>query len=183
MKDSIEVRVTLAESFLIEADGGLFLTSIDLFFKTKSATLPVSVEIRNMVNGYPGQTVMPFSVVTLNPSDVNLSSDGSTATTFTFESVYLEDKHEYCFVVYSNSNDYECFISRMGETDLITGQTISGQPYAVHCSYLRTHQHGLAEQTDDLKFHMKPLSLQQMKVQTLSLKINIYHLLIYNQTQ
>ena len=42
----------LAESFLIEADGGMFLTSIDLFFKTKSATLPVSVEIRNMVNGY-----------------------------------------------------------------------------------------------------------------------------------
>ena len=63
----------LAESFLIEADGGMFLTSIDLFFKTKSATLPVSVEIRNMVNGYPGQTVMPFSTVTLNPIDVNLS--------------------------------------------------------------------------------------------------------------
>ena len=146
----------LAESFLIEADGGMFLTSIDLFFKTKSATLPVSVEIRNMVNGYPGQTVMPFSVVTLNPSDVNLSSDGSTATTFTFESpVYLEDKHEYCFVVYSNSNDYECFISRMGETDLITGQTISGQPYAGSLFLSQNASTWTAEQTDDLKFHMK----------------------------
>jgi len=146
----------LAESFLIEADGGMFLTSIDLFFKTKSATLPVSVEIRNMVNGYPGQVVMPFSTVTLNPSSVNLSSDGSTATTFTFESpVYLEDKHEYAFVVYSNSNDYECFISRMGETDLITGQTISGQPYAGSLFLSQNASTWTAEQTDDLKFHMK----------------------------
>ena len=146
----------LAESFLIEADGGMFLTSIDLFFKTKSATLPVSVEIRNMVNGYPGQTVMPFSTVTLNPSQVNLSSDGSASTTFTFESpVYLEDKHEYSFVVYSNSNDYECFISRMGETDLITGQTISGQPYAGSLFLSQNASTWTAEQTDDLKFHMK----------------------------
>ena len=146
----------LAESFLIEADGGLFLTSIDLFFKSKSATLPVSVEIRNMVNGYPGQTVMPFSTVTLNPSQVNLSDDGSTATTFTFESpVYLEDAHEYSFVVYSNSNDYECYISRMGETDLITGQTISGQPYAGSLFLSQNASTWTAEQTDDLKFHMK----------------------------
>ena len=43
----------LAESFLVESAGGLMVSSIDLFFKTKSDSLPVSIEIRNMVNGYP----------------------------------------------------------------------------------------------------------------------------------
>ena len=111
----------LAQSFLVEASGGMMMSSIDLFFQQKDTNLPVSVDIRNMVNGYPGQTIIPFSTVTKNPADVNISTDGSTATTFTFDSpVYLEEGREYCFVVYSNSNEYECFISRMGETDLAT---------------------------------------------------------------
>ena len=158
----------LAESFLVESAGGLMVSSIDLFFKTKSDSLPVSIEIRNMVNGYPGQTVMPFSVVTKNPADVNVSADGSTATTFTFESpVYLEENTEYCFVVLSNSTDYECFISRMGETDLITGQTISGQPYAGSLFLSQNASTWTAEQTDDLKFNMKICRFDTSKVPTL----------------
>ena len=35
----------LAESFLVESAGGLMVSSIDLFFKTKSDSLPVSIEI------------------------------------------------------------------------------------------------------------------------------------------
>ena len=146
----------LAETFLVEADGGMFVTSIDLFFKSKDASLPVSVEIRDVVNGYPGKLTIPFSIVTKNPGDVNTSADGSVATTFTFESpVYLEEGKEMCFVVYSNSNNYECYISRMGETDLITGQVISGQPYAGSLFTSQNASTWSAEQTDDLKFHMK----------------------------
>ena len=33
---------------------GRFVTSIDLFFSAKDDTLPITVEIRNVVNGYPG---------------------------------------------------------------------------------------------------------------------------------
>ena len=47
---------------------------------------------------------MPFSQKYLNPSDVNTSSDASTATTFTFDSpVYLQEGVEYCIVLYSDS--------------------------------------------------------------------------------
>ena len=146
----------LAETFLVEADGGMMLTSIDLFFKSKDASLPVSVEIRDVVNGYPGKVTLPFSIVTKNPGDVNISEDGSVATTFSFESpVYLEEGKEMCFVVYSNSNNYECFISRMGEVDLITGQVISGQPYAGSLFTSQNASTWSAEQMDDLKFHMK----------------------------
>ena len=67
-----------------------------------------------MVNGCPGQIVMPFSTVFKNPADINTSADGSVATTFTFDSpVYVQDNEEFCFVVLSNSNEYEVFHSRM----------------------------------------------------------------------
>ena len=116
-------RDPLAQSFLVDKTGGMYLTEVDLFFKTKDESLPVSVEVRNMVNGYPGQIILPFSEVTKNPADVNLSQDGSAVTTFTFPSpVFLEQGQEYCFVVLSNSNKYEAFISRMGETDLASAK-------------------------------------------------------------
>ena len=154
----------LAQSFICEPQGGMFLSSIDLYFATKSENLPVSVEIRNMVNGYPGQVVLPFSVVTKNPGEVTTSSDGSVATTFTFESpVYIEEGAEMCYVVLSNSNDYEVFISRMGEKDIITGETISGQPYAGSLFLSQNASTWTAEQTDDMKFNMKICSFDVSK--------------------
>jgi hypothetical protein len=146
----------LAQSFLVEAANGMMMTSLDLFFRTKDTTMPVSVEIRTMINGYPAQTVLPFSTVTKNPADVNTSEDGSAVTTFTFESpVYLSDKVEYAFVVYSNSNEYEAFIARMGEKDLATSQIITEQPCTGSLFMSQNASTWSAEQTDDLKFHMK----------------------------
>ena len=155
----------LAQSFLVDKTGGMFITEIDVFFKTKDESLPVSVEIRNMVNGYPGQIILPFSQVSKNPADVNTSQDGSVATTFTLPSpVFLEENQEYCFVVLSNSNKYEAFISRMGETDLATGQTISGQPYAGSLFMSQNASTWTAEQTDDLKFHLKYARFDNTKI-------------------
>jgi len=158
----------LAQSFMVDAATGIMLTSIDVYFRTKSDSLPVTVEIRNMVNGYPGQIILPFSQTTLTPAEVNVSEDGATATTFTFESpVFLEEGKEYCFVVLSNSNDYEAFISRMGETDLKTGQTISGQPYAGSLFLSQNASTWTAEQTDDLKFNLKAAKFDTSKTSNL----------------
>jgi hypothetical protein len=158
----------LAQSFLCEADGGMMLTSVDVFFETKDASMPVSVEVRTMVNGYPGQTVLPFSTVTHNPSAVNTSADGSVATTFTFESpVYVEENVEYALVVYSNSNEYNMFISRMGEKDLATGQTIAGQPYAGSLFLSQNASTWTAEQTDDMKIKIKVAKFDTSKISDL----------------
>ena len=155
----------LAESFLVESRGGMFITSIDLYFNTKDESLPVTVEIRNMVNGYPGQIVLPYSEVTKNPNLINISEDGSVATTFTFDSpVYVEEGQEYCFVVLSNSNKYETFISTMGEEDIKTGQLISGQPYAGSLFKSQNASTWTAEQTQDLKFHMKTAKFDTTKI-------------------
>ena len=47
----------LAQTFLIDDEGGVFLTSIDIFFSTKDAAIPVTVQVRNVVNSYPGENI------------------------------------------------------------------------------------------------------------------------------
>jgi hypothetical protein len=40
--------------------------------------LPVTFQLRTMQNGLPTTKVIPFSEITLSPSDINVSNDGST---------------------------------------------------------------------------------------------------------
>ena len=146
----------LAQTIMVDDEGGVFLTSIDLYFSTKDANIPITVQLRNTVNGYPGSKILPFGEVTINPSSVNTSSDASVKTTFTFPApVYIQDKTEYCFVVLSNSDEYNCYVGRLGETNIGSNRTISQQPYA---GVLFKSQNGstwTAEQNEDIKFTIK----------------------------
>ena len=146
----------LAQTFLIDDRGGVFLTSIDLFFSSKDNNIPITLQIREVVNGYPGKVILPFSEKTLNPDSVNISADASTATTFTFDSpVYLQENTEYCFVLLANSNNYLTYVARLGDNVLNSNRTISQQPYA---GVLFKSQNGstwTADQNEDIKFKMK----------------------------
>jgi hypothetical protein len=146
----------LAQSFLIDDTGGVFVTSVDLFFSSKDSSIPVTIQIREMVNGYPGPRIVPFSEVTLNPGSINTTSDASTATNFAFPSpVYLEENKEYCFVVLSNSNNYLVYVSRLGETVIGSDRTISQQPYAGTLFKSQNGSTWTAEQNEDIKFTLK----------------------------
>src|SRR6056300_49662 len=146
----------LAQTFLIDDEGGVFVTSVDLYFGSKDDNIPVTLQIREVVNGYPGKVILPFSEKTLNPGSVNTSTGGTTATTFTFDSpVYLQENTEYCFVLLANSNNYTTYVARLGETVLGSDRTISQQPYA---GVLFKSQNGstwTAEQNEDIKFKLK----------------------------
>ena len=63
----------LAQTFMIDDEGGVFLTSVDVYFSSKDENVPVTLQIRNTVNGYPGQQILPFAEKTLNPSAVSTS--------------------------------------------------------------------------------------------------------------
>jgi hypothetical protein len=112
----------LAQSFEVPDENGVFITKCDIFFKSKDTnSLPVTLQIRTMQSGLPTTTIIPFGEVVLDPSQVNISDDGKTATTFTFPSpVYLESGNSYCVVLLSASNEYTVWISRMGEEDVTT---------------------------------------------------------------
>ena len=119
------------------------------------------------MNGYPGKKILPFSEVTLNSHEVNLSTtnvtmtDGSgasypkydTPTTFTFPSpVYVQDGQEYCIVLASDSNNYKVWISQMGDQIPASARTISEQPYAGVLFKSQNASTWTANQDQDLKF-------------------------------
>ena len=110
---------------------GIFVSSIDVFFATKDETgIPVTLELRNTVNGYPSATSIITSV-TLNPDQVTIPADPNIpeATTFTFEQpIYLEPG-EYSFVLLAQTQGYTVYIGTIGSTRLDNGETIVSQPY------------------------------------------------------
>lgn len=112
----------LAQSFEVTDRPGIFITKVDVFFRTKDTrNLPVTMQVRTMQTGLPTQEILPFGEVILDPSQVSVSEDSLTPTTFTFPSpVYCEGGQAYCVVLLSASDEYTVWISRMGETDRST---------------------------------------------------------------
>ena len=103
----------LSQTFFVDkktTPDGVFVNSVNLYFSGKDSALPVTVQIRPTVSGYPSPSVvMPFSTVTKLPAAVNATATAPTATGFTFSSpVYLEPG-EYSLCVLANSDDYELF--------------------------------------------------------------------------
>jgi hypothetical protein len=110
----------LAQSFTIEENPGACLTSVDIFFATKSSTIPVQLMIVELVNGYPSTNIVDGSVVIKDPDTVNVSSDASTATTFTFDAPVYLPTGDYAFVILADTDAYNVWISRVGEEDIST---------------------------------------------------------------
>jgi len=145
----------LAQSFFTYGVvGGCSITKLDLFFATKDDSLPVIVEIRQLINGYPGPLLAdPFARVVLAPSQVNLSSTSETPTTFIFPyPIPLAENGEYCFVVLSNSNQYRIWTSKLGDVSVETGLKIFDQPFIGTLFQSENNKTWTANQTEDIKF-------------------------------
>lgn len=111
----------LAQSFYVDNRKGVFITSIDLFFTTKDAILPVTVQLRPMELGVPKKKVYPFSEVVLEPFEVAVSDDATVATRFKFPSpIYLEGRKFHAIVILSMSENYNVWVSRLNEVDVTT---------------------------------------------------------------
>jgi len=146
----------LAQSFIIDQEDGVYITSIDIFFATKSDTIPVKCEIRRMDNGYPTNDTLPFAQKYLNPGSVNTSTDASSATTFTFPSpVFLQEGIEYCVVLKTDATDYAVYTARLGETVIGSDRTVSAQPSTGVLFKSANDSTWTPEQMEDLKFNMK----------------------------
>lgn len=188
---TIYLKDPLAQSFFTYGiKGGCFITSIDLFFQSKDANLPVTVEIRNMVNGYPSVIkVERDAFVTLKPSQVNLapiaerSTNATVATTFTFpKPIYLEEDKDYCFVLLSNSNNYNVWTSKLSEKSIETGKVIFEQPFIGTLFKSENNITWTAEQTEDIKFTIRKATFDITKEGDLAYAFNANPMLIYGST-
>lgn len=153
----------VAQSFLISSkslgttSSGIFVTKIDLFFATKHDTLGVEIHLREVDPVSYGITsrMVPFSRVVLMPDEVNISDDGSSPTPVYFPSpVYLQDGKEYAFIVkpIASNPDYNLFVSRLGERDILTGDRITTQPAAGTLFASSNDRQYSPVQEEDIKF-------------------------------
>ena len=145
----------LAQSFQVTEEGGIFITSCDIYFQTKDdMDIPMTFQIRTMEGGVPTQKILPFSEIIKAPDQIQVSTNGTVATRFTFEApVYLEgDNTEYAICLASWSTKYKVFISRIGESDLLTDEFISQQPYLGSLFKSQNASTWEPSQWEDLKF-------------------------------
>lgn len=137
--DSVEANHwsdPLSQTFFVDKKlypDGLMLKTVSLYFAAKDSALPVTVQIRPTVSGYPSPSVvMPFSTVTKTPSEVTASATAPQATVFQFSSpVYLEPG-EYALCVLTNSSSYELFaadssVNANANTDAVGGRAGNNQ--------------------------------------------------------
>jgi hypothetical protein len=162
----------LGQTFLVDARAnpqGFHLSSVDVYFRSKSATVPVTMEIRRTVNGYPEAVrTIPFSECILNPEQVNIQGGGTTstndnvqpATTFQFANPIHLTPGEYAIVLVSQSNDYQVYISEIGGTVLGGTTKVDKQPYLGSLFFSQNASTWEPDQNKDLKFKIRRASFE-----------------------
>jgi len=171
----------LAQSILVDPHRypeGLFVDSVDLWFKVKPDTtgidkegIPVEVQLRPTIGGMPSGGEIMTSVIKY-PSEVNVSSgefgdlpdsvDETKYTNFKFERpVYLNGGTEYAIVLMCADTSYEVWTAKVGSDEVGTGGetgipavAIDSQP---HLGSLFKSQNGstwVPEVNQDLMFRI-----------------------------
>jgi hypothetical protein len=131
----------LAQNFLISSNQypqGMFLSSVRVCFQTKDVSVPVTMQIRPTVNGFPSSgTVYPFATVTLTPDKVKTVApnskpdltDATKYTEFVFDAPIFLQPGEHSIVFVSNSNSYFLYCAKKDEKNFIDNNNISALPY------------------------------------------------------
>ena len=129
----------IAQSFYVsptDHPSGVFVTSVDLFFRNRGEMLPVEVQIRPTVNGVPSaNSVIPHAIAIKDPDEINTSflpntADPDSYTKFSFGSpIYLAPGFEYAMVIISDDYGYDYYVAEKGQTMIGSDQVISKQPF------------------------------------------------------
>ena len=124
-------RDPIAQTFFVKKGMGagsnsVFLSQVDVYFKRVSAENGVTLQVREVVNGFPSNQIIPFSIVHKLKDLSFASDDASVATTFTFEApIRLDVEKEYAIVLQPDASDpnYLVYTSKVGGNDLTPGAT------------------------------------------------------------
>ena len=157
----------LSQSFYVDPQTypkGFYATSIDLYFRTKSKddNRNVRVEIREVDNGYPSPKFVGIGdEAVVNNRNINISTDATTATKFTFKNpIFLASGNDYAFTMRPENNDadYAVWVAELGSIDVTNPDKNTRIESAYNSGVLfsssndRTHT---ARQNLDVKFTMR----------------------------
>lgn len=148
----------LAQAF--QFDKEYYLTSVDLYFATKDPVLPVTVQIRNMVNGYPGNICYAEAIVPA--SSIKTSADATVATKANFlNTVKCMADTLYCVVVMSDSNLPSLWLAKLGEKEVKSQKVVTSNPYTAGVLFSSSNAlTWTAHQDMDLKFTLRRAQYQ-----------------------
>lgn len=114
----------LAQTFQVSKENypnGVFISSVKLFFQSKDTSAPIKVSIVGTLNGNPNGQTLPYSTVSLAPSQVQTSIaphylDSTTWTEFVFSApVYIQSGVLYAIMVSSSSANYITYFAEQGK--------------------------------------------------------------------
>jgi len=157
----------LSQSFYVDPDtypNGFYLTSIDLYFRTKSQddNRNVTVELRELENGYPApQFVSDGDLAIVNNKDIVVSEDATLPTKFTFQNpIYLSSGNDYCFAVKPENNDadFAIWVAELGAIDVTNPNTQTRIEKGYNSGILFTSSNDkvwTTKQNIDMKFTMR----------------------------
>jgi hypothetical protein len=189
----------LAETFYIEPKlypNGVQLTRVRLMFKSKDPVMPVNIQIRPVVNGYPDAArVLPYADIMVPSRKVNVVTDEqmmeryanpelgsplddpSMYTEVEFDApVTLQPGMEYALVVLANSIKYQVYISEIGKKLLGTERLISEQPYLGVLFKSQNASTWTPVQEQDLMFRLIRATYTQPQPMVCQFHVNPVHL-------
>ena len=156
----------MAQTFTVDNfSGGMYVSSVDLFFKNVSRegdNNGITLELREVINGYPGPTVIPGGSVHKRRSDCSVSTGSGSSTVFNGTKfqfpipVYLESGREYCIVPIPDADDpsYEVWIAELGASNFGTSRTISKQDHTGILFTSANNRTWTAHQSEDMMFRI-----------------------------
>jgi hypothetical protein len=116
----------LAQTFQFDKD--TTLTSVGAYFAAKDNTNNVKVQIRNVVNGYPGNVIYGEQVLT--PSQINVSNDSSVETKISFDDpIICTANTQYAMIFLTDSAVHSMYVCDLGQKDILTGNLVAKEPY------------------------------------------------------
>jgi hypothetical protein len=111
---------------------GVYITQVGVFFKSKSDTLGINCYICETVNGYP-DVKKTLTKAYLPSSSVTTSTDASSESVFVFETpIFCTSGSTYAFILSPEANnpEYIAWISTVGNIDVLTGKSVTANPYS-----------------------------------------------------
>jgi hypothetical protein len=123
----------LAQTFIInESSSGaeaVFLLGIDLFFRSKPSltSFGVEVQIRETLAGIPLSKQMPYASKLLSANDIQISSDATVATRFTFNTpVMIRTNELFAIAVLplGGSSEFRIWTAQRDAIDVATGSQV-----------------------------------------------------------
>ena len=156
VETTVEYTDPLAQTFLIDTEGGIFCKSLSLYFRTKDPDIAVRASIRAVENGIPTQRIVPGADKVIYPGDVNISENASAVTEVEFDyPIFLAQNQEYAIVLMAQSDLYEAWVAEMGGFDATDqNNRITKQPYNGVFFTSANASTWTPEQSRDLKFKL-----------------------------